>query len=87
LGQRIVPNGLLSTKFRYAAPDARLIEIDSDFGIRVSDRLIEIHAGPFLELCLKGIVGRAIEMPRPDRDRWVARRFEEFRRSLGHTLT
>ena len=65
--------------------DAHLIGIDPDFRIHVSDRLLEIHDGPFLELGLKGIIGQVIQLPgrnedRPDRDR-LARRFEEFKRA------
>jgi putative restriction endonuclease len=37
-----------------AAFDAHLIGIDPDFRIHVSDRLLEIHDGRFLELGLKG---------------------------------
>jgi len=59
-----------------AAFDADLIGINPDFRIHVSDRLLEIHDGPFLELGLKAIVGQVIELPRrsedhPDRD-WLA---------------
>jgi putative restriction endonuclease len=73
------------TKLHHAAFDAHLIEIDPDFRIHISDRLLELHDGPFLELGLKGIAGTFIEMPRrsedrPDRDR-LAVRFEEFRRA------
>ena len=62
-----------------------LIGIDPDSRIHVSDRLLEIHDGPFLELGLKGIVGQVIELPRrsedrPDRDR-LAIRFEQFKKS------
>ncbi len=40
-------------KIHHAAFDAHLIGIDpSDFRIHVSDRLLEIHDGPFLELGL-----------------------------------
>ena len=58
--------------------------IDPDYRIHVSDRLLEIHDGPFLEQGLKAIVGQVIELPRrsqdrPDRDR-LALRFEEFKR-------
>jgi putative restriction endonuclease len=65
--------------------DAQLIGIDPDFRIHVSDRLLEIHDGPFLELGLKGIVGQVIQLPRgsedrPDRDR-LALRFEQFKRA------
>ena len=68
-----------------AAFDAHLIGIDPDFGIHVSDRLLEIHDGPFLELGLKGIRGSQIALPRrsvdhPDRDR-LALRFEQFKKS------
>jgi putative restriction endonuclease len=85
LGQPIIPNGLPLTKIHHAAFDAHLIGIDPDFQIHVSDRLLEIHDGPFLELGLKGIAGHAIQLPRrnedcPDRDR-LAMRFEQFRKA------
>ena len=64
LGQPIVSNGLPLTKLHHAAFDAQLIGIDPDFRIRVSERLLEIHDGPFLELGLKGIAGHAIQLPR-----------------------
>src|SRR6516164_11527507 len=81
-GQPIVTNGLPLTKIHHAAFDAHLIGIDPDFRIHVSNRLLEIHDGPFLELGLKGIAGQVIQLPRrsvdrPDRDR-LSRRFEEF---------
>ena len=58
---------------------------DPNFRIHVSDRLLEIHDGPFLELGLKGIVGQEIQLPRrskdrPDRDR-LALRFEQFKKA------
>ena len=86
LGQPVISNGLPLTKIHHAAFDAHLIGIDPDFQIHVSDRLLEIHDGPFLELALKGIVGHVIQLPRrsedcPDRDR-LEIRFEEFKRSL-----
>jgi putative restriction endonuclease len=85
LGQPIIPNGLPLTKLHHAAFDSNLIGIDPDYRIHVSDRLLEIHDGPFLELGLKGIVGQVIQLPRrsedrPDRDR-LALRFEEFKKS------
>jgi putative restriction endonuclease len=66
-----------------------LIGIDSDFRIHVSNRLLEIHDGPFLELGLKGIVGQVIDRPTrsedcPDRDR-LAIRLEQFKRSAGRS--
>jgi putative restriction endonuclease len=85
LGQPIVSNGLPLTKIHRVAFDAHLTGVDPDYRIHVSDRLLEIHDGPFLELGLKGIVGQVIQLPRrtedyPDRER-LALRFEEFRRS------
>jgi putative restriction endonuclease len=51
----------------------------------VSDQLLKIHDGPFLELGLKGIAGTLIDRPRrledrPDRDR-LALRFEQFKKA------
>jgi putative restriction endonuclease len=83
-GQPIVSNGLPLTKIHHAAFDAYLIGIDPDYRIHVSDRLLEIHDGPFLELGLKGIAGTLIDRPRrledrPDRDR-LALRFDQFKK-------
>jgi putative restriction endonuclease len=52
--------------------------------VHVSDRLLDIDDGPFLELGLKRIAGTSIRMPqrgedRPDRER-LALRFEQFKR-------
>jgi putative restriction endonuclease len=85
LGQPIVSNGLPLTKIHHAAFDANLIGVDPDYRIHVSDRLLEIHDGPFLELGLKRIDGTSIRFPRraedrPDRDR-LALRFDQFRRA------
>ena len=84
LGQPIVSNGLPLTKIHHAAFDAHLIGVDPNYRIHVSDRLLEIHDGPFLELGLKGIAGQVIRVPRrtgdyPDRDR-LALRFEQFKK-------
>jgi putative restriction endonuclease len=86
LGQPIVSNGLPLTKIHHAAFDAHLIGVDPDFRIHVSDRLLELHDGPFLEVGLSGIVGQVIQMPgrikdRPDRNR-LALRFEEFKKAV-----
>jgi putative restriction endonuclease len=80
----VVSNGLPLTEIHRAAFDANLIGIDPDYRIHVSDRLLDIHDGPFLELGLKRIAGNLIDLPRrvedrPDRDR-LALRFEEFQR-------
>ena len=85
LGQPIVSNGLPLTKIHHAAFDSHLIGIDPDFRIHVSDRLLEIRDGAFLELGLKSIAGNQIVMPRrradwPDRDR-LAVRFAEFQKA------
>jgi hypothetical protein len=74
-----------TARYFHAAFDAHLIGIDPVFCIHVSDRLLEIHDGPFLELGLKGIIGQMIQLPRrsedrPDPDR-LARRFEEFKKA------
>ena len=85
LGQPIVSNGLPLTKIHRAAFDAHLIGIDPDFRIHVSDLLLEIHDGPFLELGLKGIAGQVIQLPRRSMDRRdrerLARRFEQFKKA------
>jgi len=85
LRQPVVSNGLSLTKIHHAAFDADLIGVDPDFRIHVSDKLLEIRDGPFLEFGLKGIAGTLIEMPRrtadrPDRDR-LAIRFEQFKKA------
>ena len=48
-------------KTHHAAFDAHLIGVNPDYQIHVSDRLLEIHDGPFLERGLKGIAGALIE--------------------------
>ena len=63
LGQPIVSNGLPLTKIHHAAFDAHLIGVDPDYRIHVSDRVLEIHDGPFLEQSLKAIAGRLIVPP------------------------
>ena len=84
-GQPIIPNGLPLTKLHHAAFDAHLIGIDPDYRIHLSDRLLEIHDGPFLELGLKGIARTQIDMPRRSEDRPIrdrlAIRFEEFKKA------
>ena len=83
LGQAVVSNGIALSKIHHAAFDNHLIGISPDGMIHVSERLLEIHDGPFLELGIKQIQGTQMWWPRrasdcPDRDR-LARRFEEFR--------
>jgi putative restriction endonuclease len=88
LGQPVVSNGLPLTKIHHAAFDAHLIGIDPDYRIHVSDRLLDLHDGSFLELGLKGIVGQVIELPRrsedrPDRDRLALRSSNSRKRPSG----
>ncbi len=82
LGQPIVPNGLPLSKIHHAAFDAHLIGIDPDYGLHVSDRLLDRNDGPMLE-ALKGLDGGNIRLPsritdRPDQDR-LAQRYERFK--------
>jgi putative restriction endonuclease len=84
MGQPVVTNGLPLSKIHHAAFDAQLIGIDPDFRIHISDRLLDLHDGPFLEQGLKAMAGRLIRLPRrtedyPDRER-LAVRFEQFRK-------
>ena len=86
-GAPVVPNGLLLSKIHHAAFDGHLIGIDPDYRLHVSERLLEIHDGPILELGIKGQNGKEIWVPRddfkkPDRER-LALRFEEFKRSAA----
>jgi putative restriction endonuclease len=76
---------LSRTACHYAAFDAHLIGIDPDFRIDVSNGLLDLKDGPFLELGLKGIAGTLIALPRrvqdcPGRDR-SALRFDQFKRT------
>ena len=85
LGQPIISNGLPLSKIHHAAFDAHLIGVDPDYRIHVSEQLLELHDGPFLELGLKKIAGELIRLPRrtddcPDRDR-LALRFEQFKKA------
>jgi putative restriction endonuclease len=82
LGQPIVTNGIPLSKIHHAAFDAHLIGIDPDFGLHVSDRLLEMNDGPMLE-ALKRLKGETLRRPNrlrdsPDRDR-LAIRFERFK--------
>jgi len=82
LGQPIVPNGIPLSKIHHAAFDAHLIGIDPNYQVHVSDRLLDLQDGPFLE-ALKKLNSGTIHLPhrpkdRPDRDR-LALRFERFK--------
>jgi putative restriction endonuclease len=82
LGQPVIPNGVPLSKIHHAAFDAHLIGIDPDYGLHVSQRLLEQKDGPMLE-ALKRLNGGTIHLPSrskdcPDRDR-LALRFERFK--------
>jgi putative restriction endonuclease len=82
LGQPVIPNGVPLSKIHHAAFDAHLIGIDPDYGLHVSQRLLEQKDGPMLE-ALKRLNGGKIHLPSrskdcPDRDR-LALRFERFK--------
>ena len=81
-GQPVVPNGIPLSKIHHAAFDAHLIGIDPDYGLHVSDRLLDQNDGPMLE-ALKRLDGGTIHLPsrvkdRPDQDR-LALRFERYK--------
>ncbi len=82
-GAPVVPNGMALSKIHHAAFDAHMIGIDPDFKIHISERLLELHDGPILELGIKEMNGKLIKTPRdtakkPDQER-LERRFEEFK--------
>jgi putative restriction endonuclease len=82
LGQPVIPNGIPLSKIHHAAFDAHLIGIDPNYKAHVSERLLDLHDGPFLE-ALKKLNRAGIHLPRrskdwPDRDR-LALRFERFK--------
>lgn len=82
LGQPVVQNGIPLAKTHHAAFDAHLIGIDPDFGIHVSDRILEQKDGPTLE-AMKRLHSNRIYLPSrgkdmPDRDR-LALRFDQFK--------
>ena len=83
-GQPDIRNGICMSKLHHAAYDADLIGIDPDHRIHISERLLDLHDGPMLELGIKGLKGQVIRLPRekqmyPDRDR-LALRFERFKK-------
>src|SRR6266446_9013184 len=76
-GQPVVSNGIPLSKIHHAAFDAHLIGIDPDYGLHVSERLLDQNDGPMLD-ALKALNGRRIILPkrtkdRPDRDRLAIR--------------
>jgi putative restriction endonuclease len=82
LGQPVVPNGIPLSKLHHAAFDAHLIGIDPSYRIHVSDRLLELHDGPMLDV-LKQLRGSLLHLPRRPQDRpdpnRLEIRFEQFK--------
>lgn len=79
----VVPNGLALSKIHHAAFDGHMIGIDPNYRIHISERLLDLHDGPNLELGIKDMNGKLIKNPRnaakkPDRER-LEWRFEEFK--------
>lgn len=81
-GSASVDNGICLSKIHHKAYDANLIGIDPDYRIHVSKELLGATDGPILELCLKGLDGQRMQLPRlenhwPSRDA-LADRFSGF---------
>lgn len=81
-GLPTVNNGIALSALHHAAYDGKLIGIDPDGRIKVSDRVFIQEDGPMLEEGLKALHGQIMRFPRnpdfrPDRDA-LAYRFEEF---------
>ena len=82
----MVTNGLPLSKIHHTAFDAQLIGIDPDFRIHVTDRLLDLHDGPFIEQGFEGY-GRTTnpfasakgELPRPGAARRPLRAVQEIR--------
>lgn len=77
-----MPNGIPLSKIHHAAFDAHLIDIDPDFRIHVSKKLLTQNDGPLLET-LKKLHHERLHLPArakdcPDRERLLIR-FDEFR--------
>jgi putative restriction endonuclease len=84
LGQPVVQNGIPLSKIHHAAFDANLIGIDPDYRIHVSEKLLTLHDGNFLQ-ALKDLNGRSLHLPQrpqdyPDPAR-LDMRFERFRKA------
>jgi putative restriction endonuclease len=80
-GEPVVSNGLSLCSIHHRAFDEILVGISPDYGVHVSQRLLEDEDGPMLEL-LKTFHGGSIVLPtraawQPDREQ-LAVRFERF---------
>ena len=82
LGQPVISNGLLLSKIHHATFDSHLVGIDPDYGLHVSERLLDQNDGPTLE-ALKQLRGKKLRLPKrtqdyPDRDR-LELRYKQFK--------
>ena len=80
-GEAVVSNGMSLCSIHHRAFDQYLLGVSPEYKVQVSQRLLEDHDGPMLEL-LRGYQGREIQVParktwKPDRER-LAVRFERF---------
>ncbi|MHB8469287.1 MAG: HNH endonuclease [Gaiellaceae bacterium] len=80
-GEPLIKNGLSLCSIHHRAFDQNLVGVSPDYGVRVSQHLLEDEDGPMLEL-LKTFHNQSIVVPRrsswrPDRER-LAERFERF---------
>lgn len=84
--KQYVNNGLALNRIHHKAYDARLIGIDPDFKIHISDKLIENSDNEFVNDAFMRFQGEEIYVPRnpklvPNRD-YLARNFEKFELGL-----
>lgn len=82
-GYASIDNGICLSKIHHKAFDANLIGIDPDFKIHVSRELLSVEDGPLLELCLKGLNGKKLSIPKllqnqPNKEA-LAERFSLFK--------
>lgn len=82
LGRAKVTNGIAMSTLHHVAYDSKLLGIDPDGTILISERVFAIKDGPLLEFGLKDLHKSRITFPkqpelRPDKEA-LAYRFEEF---------
>ena len=80
--RQFVHNGIALSRIHHKAYDARLISIDPDYKIHVSDRLKEGEVNEFMDVSFRKIEGMKLHLPRdaglrPNRN-YLARNFEKY---------
>ena len=80
--KQFVHNGIALSRIHHKAYDARLISIDPDYKIHVSDRLKEGEVNEFMDVSFRKIEGMKLHLPRdaelrPNRN-YLARNFEKY---------